>query len=484
MLSRSGEPVEDKTMDRLIRRGRMMGLLLAGVVASIALTLATGDGGHTTESAGTIGRPSATLRPLPELQAPTTIIVRARRAGDLDAIAAAAAGFGYTVTGRVELPPALRIVPPAGIGIEAAVTVFAAGPSVLYAEPDYPLAQQDVPKDPLYAKEAPYLTVEHAPEAWDITKGDPGVVVAVLDTGVDMTHPDLQGRFWTNAGETINSVDDDDNGCVDDVHGCAFIPLPSPGCGSTAGSDIHDDVGHGTFISGIIAAGGGNGIGMVGVARGVTIMPVKVLDCTGVGATFALAQGILYAAANGARILNISLGGPLDSALLREAVRIAHDDYGALIVAATGNEPTQVSYPARYPSVLAVGAASGSNPNARADFSGAGPEVGVVAIGEGIIGTVPKGTCKTFLPCIDKFDTYATGDGTSFSAPQVAGLAALMLSRNPRLTPDQVISIIKATADPLPAGDRPGWAGAGRINMLKALVPQFRIGAPGTARSD
>jgi subtilisin family serine protease len=471
-------------MDRLIHRGRMMGLLLAGVVASVALTLATGDRGRTIESATTVGRPSPTLRPSPELQSPATIIVRARRAADLDAIASAAARYGYAVTGRVEQPPALRVVPPAGIGIEAAVTAFATDPSVLYAEPDYPLAQQDVPKDPLYTKESPYLTVEHAPEAWDIAKGDPSVVVAVLDTGVDMTHPDLEGRFWTNQAETVNGIDDDNNGCVDDVHGCAFVPLPAAGCASPASSDIHDDVGHGTFVTGIIAADGGNGIGMVGVARGVTIMPVKVLDCTGVGATFALAQGILYAAENGAQILNVSLGGPLDSALLREAVRIAQDDYGALIVAATGNDPAQVSYPARYPGVLAVGAASGSNPNARAEFSGAGPEVGVVAIGEGIIGTVPKGTCKTFLPCLDKFDTYATGDGTSFSAPQVTGLAALMLSRNARLTPDQIISIIKATADPLPAGDRPGWAGAGRINMLKALVPQFRIGAPGTARGD
>ena len=142
-----------------------------------------------------------------------------------------------------------------------------------------------------------------------------------------------------------------------------------------------------------------------------------------------------------------------------------------------------MTYPARYPEVLAVGAESAAHPGQRAPFSGAGPEVDVVAIGEGIIGTVPKGACRTFLTCMPNDDTHAIGDGTSFAAPQVTGLVALMLSHNRYLTPDQIINVVEATADPLPGGDPPTWAGAGRINMLRALTPQFHLGAPGTTRN-
>jgi len=181
--------------------------------------------------------------------------------------------------------------------------------------------------------------------------------------------------------------------------------------------------------------------------------------------------------------VNISLGGPADSAILREAVGIAHDDYGVLVVAASGNSgAVGVAYPARYPNVLAVGAASGSNPDTRAPFSTTGPEIDVVAIGEGIVGTVPKSSCGVFLPCLAA-GPYAVGDGTSFAAPQVTGLVALVLSRNPAFMADSLLGIVKATAHALPPGDRPDWAGAGRIDMLRALERQFRLGAPGVARN-
>ena len=411
----------------------------------------------------------------------TSIVVRTRNAGNLDAVAADARSRGYTVASRVETPPALNLVPPAGSTIARAITDFRGKPGVLYAEPSYALRGADTPADALFAQEQPYLSAVHAPEAWDIETGRPDVIVAVLDTGIDLTHPDLQGRIWTNPGEIPNNgIDDDHDGCIDDDHGCAFVPDPAPGCAAATDGNVHDDLGHGTFVSGIIAAGG-NGHGMVGVARGVTIMPVKVLDCSGGGSTFALAQGILYAVQHGAAVLNVSLGGPVDSAYIKEAIRIARDDYGVLLVAATGNKGGAVEYPARYPNVLAVGATS-ADPDRRASFSDTGPEVDVVAVGEHIIGTVPKGTCRTFLACLDGEDSYAAGDGTSFAAPQVTGLVALMLSRRRALSPDSIVTIIKATADPVPAGDRPDWAGAGRVNMLRALVPQFRLAVPGTVR--
>jgi subtilisin family serine protease len=100
----------------------------------------------------------------------------------------------------------------------------------------------------------------------------------------------------------------------------------------------------------------------------------------------------------------------------------------------------------------------------------------------GIIGTVPQSSCARFLKCVSG-GPYAVGDGTSFAAPQVAGLVALMLSRTPTRSPDAILSIVKATADTMPPGDRPDWAGSGRINMLKALKPQYRLGAPGIARN-
>ena len=399
--------------------------------------------------------------------------------GDLDAIAAAVARLGYTVDHRAADPPALNVTPPAGVSIENGVEALAATPGVAYAEPSYPVRLTDVPTAPLYAQQSSYLEAEHAPEAWDIERGEARVVVAILDTGVDITHPDLQGRIWTNTDEIVgNGVDDDGNGCIDDVHGCAFAIDPASGCASPSNGDIHDDLGHGTFVSGIVAANGNTG--MVGVARGVTIMPVKVLDCTGSGSSFALAQGILYAVQNGASLLNLSLGGPVDSEYVREAIRIARDQYGVLLVAATGNTGGAVTYPARYPEVLAVGAESASNPGTHAPFSGAGPEVDVVAIGQGIVGTVPKGDCSSLLRCLPDDDMHALGDGTSFAAPQVTGLVALMLSRNRFLTPDQIINIVKATAQPLPDDDPPGWSGAGRIDMLRALTPQYRLGVPGT----
>jgi subtilisin family serine protease len=168
---------------------------------------------------------------------------------------------------------------------------------------------------------------------------------------------------------------------------------------------------------------------------------------------------------------------------MSEAVRVATDEYGVLIVAASGNTgEAGVAYPARYEKVLAVGAASIGNADKIAPFSTSGPEVDVVAIGERIIGTVPKGSCDAFLPCLGS-QPYATGSGTSFSAPQVAGLAALILSRRPGTPPSVVHKLIKDTAVAVPEGERKDWAGAGRVDMAEALAPQFQLGIPGTTRN-
>jgi subtilisin family serine protease len=467
----------------------MAGLLLVAALAIASTAFLAWRDGARSATASAASDTSAAPAPLRTSAATTAgdpagnpIIVRARRPDDLDTVGALAASLGYRELSRAQEPPAISVARPAGVPIARAITDFTAVPGVLYAEPAYPLRVSDLPGDPLYP-EQPYLAAVHAPEAWDVETGDPSIIVGVLDTGIDVTHPDLAGRIWTNAREIPgNGVDDDGNGCVDDVNGCAFVQAPEDGCASPSGGDVRDDLGHGTFVSGIIAADGDNGRGMVGVARGVTVMPVKVLDCKGGGFSFSLAQGILYAAQNGAKVLNVSLGGPVDSAYIKEAIRIAREDYGVLLVAATGNDPAHIQYPAAYDTTLAVGAASAADPSRRAGFSPAGPQVDVVAIGEGILGTVPRGTCGTIVQCVGDDDLYGVGDGTSFAAPQVTGLVALMLSRNRFLGPDAIEAMIKSTADPVPVGDTPGWAGAGRVNMLRALKPPYRLGAPGASR--
>jgi endonuclease YncB( thermonuclease family) len=288
-----------------------------------------------------------------------------------------------------------------------------------------------------------------------------------------------------NPGEIDNNgIDDDGNGCVDDLNGCAFVTNSLPGCQNVTNGFISDDIGHGTFVAGIIAAAN-NGVGMVGVAPNVRIMPIKVLDCFGSGDSEAVARGIAYAARQGARVINVSLGGLTESEVVHQAVIAAARDYRAVVVAAAGNSGgPPVSFPARLPEVLAVGATS-SNPAARASFSSYGPEVDVVATGEGVVGTVPPARCFFILPCYGS-EPYGAGAGTSFSTPLVSGLAALMLSVDPNLTPEQIINQIKSTATPLPPGATPGWAGAGRINMqaaVKAAILNRPAGDPCVVQS-
>ncbi len=383
--------------------------------------------------------------------------------------------LGYRLNGEIADIHAIEVT---GASDPASVGRLNGVAGVRYAEPVVPVKATDSPSDPLFGIEYSYLSVENAPAAWDISRGSPSIVVAVVDTGVDVRHPDLQANIWTNPREIPNNgIDDDGNGCTDDVNGCSFVSDSSPGCDNVTNGYVNDDIGHGTFVSGIIAAAG-NGQGMVGVARNVRIVAVKVLDCYGAGDSVATARGIVYAAHNGARIINMSLGGVDDSQLVRDAVNEAQAN-GVLVVAAAGNDGApSVSFPARFPGVLAVGAASGADPTKRAPFSNWGPEIGVVAVGQRIIGTLPASRCRVLLPCLPE-GPYAEGDGTSFSAPQVTGLAALMLSVNPGLPAWRVIDIIKNSATALPPAGEPGWAGYGRINMVEALRAVRDNRAPG-----
>ncbi|MBI4218239.1 MAG: S8 family serine peptidase, partial [Elusimicrobia bacterium] len=282
-----------------------------------------------------------------------------------------------------------------------------------------------------------------APEAWVNQSGSSSIVIAVIDTGFNREHEDLKGRFWMNKNEVPeNGVDDDANGYVDDLFGYDFA-MGDP--------DPNENRGHGTRVSGVVGAATNNGVGVAGVCWDSQTMALKVFaDGKGWAYDVDIAEAIDYARWNGARVINLSLGGPSDDFTLRSAVSRAIRA-GVTVVASAGNEGIYgVGYPARYPEVIAVGAIA--HTGKIAGFSSRGPEVDVVAPGENILSTYKSG--------------YAYADGTSFSSPMTAGVVGLLLSKNPSLTPDLVQRTLKLTADP--SGD-PNEYGSGRVNAKKAL---------------
>lgn len=301
-----------------------------------------------------------------------------------------------------------------------------------------------------------------APAAWDVTSGTSDVVVAVLDTGVQLNHEDLADNLWTNPREIPdNDMDDDGSGEVDDFWGWHFYHKWTwDGEGYTylpkEDNQVGDDNGHGTHVAGIAGVRINNGVGITGMAGNSRLMVVKVLDQYGDGWYSDLAQGIVYAVDNGARIINLSVGGEPSSQTLQAAVDYAYD-HGVLVVAAAGNNDPGVLYPAACEHALAVAATDRNDQ--RAGFSNHGPEVDVAAPGVDIYSTWYRGN-------------YFTKSGTSVAAPHVSGLAALMWSAQPDLTAAQVTEIITDTAEDVNGDTYLGWdkyLGWGRIEAGRAL---------------
>jgi len=379
-----------------------------------------------------------------------------------------------------------------GIAPEEAARRLDSMPGVEYAEPNIVLQMAMTPSDPFYmGRQKWYYELVGAPKAWDVETGEPGVIVAVLDTGVDVTHPDLKDSIWTNRDETPgNGIDDDNNGCLDDVRGCNFgqNEKECPFEPSTPNGDIDDDVGHGSFVAGIIAAKGNNAIGVIGIAPNVTVMPVKVLDCQGLLTASAVAQAIVYAAQEGARVINMSFGweDATDdmTQTMRAAIDIAHDQYGVVLVGAAGNDTRgTVAFPARYEKVIAVSASDHSKKDDKAYFSNWGTEIAVTAPGVDIASTLPLEFCGTMWTCLGE-KPYAMEEGTSFSAPLVAGAAALILSKGPPMSPDAVKSRLTSTARSLPDGSHANWDGAGLIQVDLALEGKsYQVGVSGITRN-
>ncbi|MEA5616901.1 S8 family peptidase [Cronbergia sp. UHCC 0137] len=267
------------------------------------------------------------------------------------------------------------------------------------------------------------LNMINAPTAWENGHTGNGIIVAVLDTGVDYNHEDLNDNIWTNTKEIPgNGIDDDGNGYVDDSHGWNF---------EDGNNNTLDNNGHGTHVSGTIAAEN-NGFGVTGVAYNSRIMPVKVLDENGSGSYSKIAKGIYYAVDNGANVINLSLGGSSASKTLQSALEYASSK-GVIVVMAAGNNANALpGYPARYANKTGIAVGAVNKNNDLADFSnrsGSEELAYVTAPGVDVYSTV-------------RDNKYAYYNGTSMATPHVAGVVALMLSANPNLTEGQVRNII------------------------------------------
>jgi len=344
------------------------------------------------------------------------------------------------------------------VGQEAAVAaVLNQHPAVKYAELDYVAHAARLPNDPKWDKQWPLPVIE-ADAAWDLVVGGPEQIIAVVDSGVDLDHPDLISKLWVNEGEIPdNMVDDDGNGCVDDVYGCHFY-YDQNGVYRKDGS-VQDPRGHGSHVTGIAAAATDNGVGIAGVSWGARLMSVRVLYESLIGFYSDIAAGIRYAADQGATVINLSLGGEPASHVLQEAVNYAHAR-GVLLVAAAGNnghigEP--VLYPAACEHVIAVAATDQADE--RWYRSNRGPEVDLAAPGVNVYGA-------------SAFGFYFRQSGTSVAVPHVSGVAALVLSLRPWLAPEEVEALLEQSADDVNGVALPGWdeeLGWGRINARQAV---------------
>lgn len=346
---------------------------------------------------------------------------------------------------------------------------IAQDPDVEYAEPNYIYSAQLVPSDPFYSSSGSWgqsyddlwgLKAINTEAAWDLTLGE-NVVVAVIDSGVNRTHPDIQQNIWQNTNEIPNNgIDDDNNGFIDDVYGWSF---------ASNSNNTGDVGGHGTHVAGTVASAVNNTQGIVGVAPGAKILPVKGLSDQGLGLNADLAASIIYAADMGADVINNSWGGSGRSEAIADAMRYAYSQ-GVTIVSAAGNEnsPTSQFFPAGYPETITVSALDAFS--ARADFSNWGMKLDVAAPGVDILSLLSSdmNTSNTD-PALIVNGNLLRSNGTSMASPHIAGIAALILSRNPNLSPEQVRYILRNSAVDLDISGYDIAFGYGLANATAAL---------------
>ncbi len=319
-----------------------------------------------------------------------------------------------------------------------------AEPTVEAASLDYTRQVDATPNDQFYRSEQGYLSTIRMPQAWDLSKSAGAQTVAVLDTGVDAGHPELAGRVLSG----YNAY--------------------------TKNASTNDDHYHGTMVSGIIAASTNDSRGIAGVAWNARILPVKVLRANGSGSDSAIVDGINWAASHGARVINMSLGGPSYNPVMHNAIKAAVAK-GIVVVVSSGNEySNEPHYPGSLPEVISVGATDSNG--VLVTFSSWGDNVDLAAPGWNIMSAYPRRlTEPKYLP-------YASASGTSFSAPIVAGVAAMLRNKYPSWSPAQIEAQLKNTArDAGPRGRDPFY-GAGVLDAANALgatwAPEFWAAGP------
>ena len=389
------------------------------------------------------------------------------------------ARHGLRVERRFDTIDVEVVAAPGAVGRVTAALNREAG--VAFAEPDYVIQPTSdapaLPDDPAFGRlwglhntgqDGGVVDIDvDAPEAWQLTRGGSDVVVAVVDTGVDVTHPDLARNIWVNRGEVPgNGVDDDGNGYVDDVQGWNFHD------DSNVVFRSFEEDAHGTHLAGTIAAVADNGVGVAGVAPGVTVMPVKFIGPDGIGTTSAAAAAIEYAYRNGADVINASWGGDGGRVLQKVITRAT----GAVVVAGAGNtgsdiDGSRIDFPARWADEIygmanLLSVTSVTNTGALSSFSNFGAaSVDVGAPGSSIFSTLPAGE-------------YGAGSGTSMAVPHAAGVAALVASLEPSLDGAGLAEAVKAGVQPLASLAGITTTG-GLVNARASLLPYAPEGADG-----
>jgi subtilisin family serine protease len=350
-------------------------------------------------------------------------------------------------------------------------------PSVEYAEPNFLIKSLLVPDDPYYHSSGTWgqsyddlwgIKKIQCEGAWDVTTGSQDVIVAVVDTGIDYNHEDLVQNIWINTGEIPdNGIDDDGNGFIDDIRGYDFCTYG----GKPRDNDPMDGRGHGTHCAGTIAAVTDNTMGVAAISWHSKLMAVQGLDETGTGWDTDLAEAVIYAADNGASVINCSWGaeGWDASQVMKDAMGHAYD-LNCVIVAAAGNFNAKalMFFPANMKEVITISAFDDND--IRASFSNWGIKIDVAAPGVDILSCLAAGSYyEQHYQSSIVGEKYIRLNGTSMAAPHVSGLSALILSNYPEFSNEQVRQVLRISADDVSGA---GWdedSGYGRINATQAM---------------